>query len=391
MNPEQIVKSIIGDVRKNGDRAIIKYTNKFDKFDLTSLDIEVPQSSLKEAWDNTSKEIRAALSKAKNNITLFHSKQIPKAWRFNPEKGVSLGQIFIPIENAGLYVPGGTAPLVSSVLMTAIPAKVAGVKNIFLTTPPPVNQHILAAAYLCGVSKVYRVGGAQAIAALAYGTETIQKADIIVGPGNIFVTAAKKLVYGDVNIDMLAGPSEIAVIADKSANPRHIALDLLSQLEHGISSSAVLIAIGEIDIKEAINKELRFLGRKNFISLNNLKVIQANSFEAAIDIVNDIAPEHLELMVKNPRKLIPKIKNAGIVLAGNYTPVALSDFLAGTNHVLPTGRTAKSFAGLTTWNFLKPVSVIEYSKEAINTAKKNIKIFSEIEGLDAHGKSVEVR
>lgn len=359
MNPEKIVRKILSDVKRYGDRAVIQYTARFDNIRLTPKRLKIPEEEIKKAWQDTPPHIKKALEIAKENIERFHSAQMPFSWEIEPQKGVRLGQLFRPIERVGVYVPGGRAPLVSTVLMTVVPAKVAGVKEIILTTPPPVNRYILAGAFLAGATNVYQVGGAQAIGAMAYGTKTIPKVDKIVGPGNIYVTTAKKLVFGDVAIDMLAGPSEILIIADESANKNFIKLDLLSQKEHDPLSKAILIS-GK-DINKAVEK------------------------------CNKIAPEHVELMVKNPKRFISKIKNAGIILIGPYTPVAVSDFIAGTNHVLPTGGTAKGFSGLSVWSFLKPISTVRYTKEALYKIKPYIKIFSEIEKLPAHGKSVEAR
>lgn len=375
MNPEKIVRKILRDVRANGDRALISYTAKFDGVRLSPKSLKIPKSKLKKAWQNTPERIKKTLLKAKENIEKFHSAQLPFQWEIEPQEGVTLGQLYRPIERIGVYVPGGRAPLVSTVLMTVVPAKVSGAKEIILTTPPPINKYILSAAFLVGVDCLYQVGGAQAIAAMAYGTKTIPKVDKIVGPGNIYVTTAKRLVFGDVDIDMLAGPSEILIIADRTANQRFIIPDLLSQLEHDPLSKATLITTDNVKIS---NKK-------------GLKIIKVPNIDKAIEICNKIAPEHLELMVKNPERLIPKIKNAGIILIGPYTPVSVSDYIAGTNHVLPTGGTARNFSGLNVWNFLKPVSTVKFSKSALYKVKSYIKTFSEIEGLDAHYKSVEVR
>jgi histidinol dehydrogenase len=391
MNIEKTVKNILSDVQKNGDKALIKYTAKFDRVRLSPRNLKVPNSELKNAWDSTPPHIKEALITAKNNIEMFHSAQMPEQWEIEPQYGVKLGQIFRPIEKVGIYVPGGRAPLVSTVLMTAIPAKIAGVKEIILTTPPPVDKYILSACYLAGVTSVYKIGGAQAIGAMAYGTKTIPKVLKIVGPGNVFVTTAKKLVFGDVDMDMPAGPSEILIIADNTANPKFIALDLLSQLEHDPMSKATLVATKTKGILDEINKELKNLERKNIISKKGLKIIKVPNLDKAVEICNNIAPEHLELMVENPEKLIPKIQNAGIILIGQYTPVALSDFLAGTNHVLPTGYAAKSFSGLNVRSFLKTIPIAKYSKNALYRGKQHIQTFAKIEGLSAHGKSVECR
>lgn len=373
MNTELKVRKIIADVKKYGDKALIGYTLKFDGIKLTPNNFRIQQKTLKAAWDNTPADIKKTLITAKTNIGIFHSAQMPENWEIEPQKGIKLGQVFRPIERIGVYIPGGTAPLVSTVLMTVVPAKIAGVKEIILTTPPPANKFILAAAFLAGATSVYQAGGAQAIAAMAYGTKTIPKVDKIFGPGNIYVTTAKKLVFGDVNIDMLAGPSEILIIADETANPEFVRLDLLSQLEHDPLSRAVLVTTSNIKTPPKI------------------KTIKVKNLSEAVEICNKIAPEHLELMVKNPEKLIPKIKNAGIILIGQYTPVPLSDFLAGTNHVLPTGGTAKGFSGLNIRDFLKTINTVKYNKEALHRIKPFAKIFAGIERLCTHAKSVEAR
>lgn len=391
MNIEKSVKTILDEIKAKGDIAVSKYTLKFDKKKLSPKHFKIPASALKKAWAKTPQNIKDALITAKTNIEIFHSAQMPINWHIKPQDGTLLGQIFRPIERIGVYIPGGTAPLVSTVLMTVIPAKVAGVKEIILTTPPFANNYILAAAYIAGATSVYQIGGAQAIGALTYGTKTIPKVDKIVGPGNIYVTTAKKMVFGEVNIDMPAGPSEISIIADNTAEPDFIALDLLSQLEHDPLSKATLITTQAKNIKYCIEKQIKTLKRKNIISKQALKIIKVSGLEQAVRICNNIAPEHLELIVKNPEKLIPKIKNAGIILIGPYTPVALSDFLAGTNHVLPTGGAAKSFSGLNTRDFLKTISILKYNKNALCKIKPFVKLFSEIEKLDAHGKSVEIR
>ena len=392
MQVENTVKKILADVKRQGDRALINYTAKFDHIRLTASMLKIAPRELEKSWQKTPEKIKKALKQAQRNIVRFHSRQRPRAWKIEPAKGVQLRQLFQPLEKVGVYVPGGSAPLVSSVLMTVIPARIAGVPDIILTTPPPVNQYILSAAWLAGVNSVFQIGGAQAIGALAYGTKTVPRVNKIVGPGNIFVTTAKKLVFGDVAIDMPAGPSEILIIADKTADPSFIALDLLSQAEHDPLSQATLLTTASVkSVAVELKERLRHLGRKHIISTNRIKLIKVPSINKAVVLSNQIAPEHLELMVRNPERLVPKIKNAGIILIGPYTPVAVSDFLAGTNHVLPAGGAARSFSALTVWDFLKPVSTVKYTKKAIEKIKPFITTFAEIEGLDAHAQSAQVR
>ncbi len=391
------VSKILADVGERGDRALLEYTAKFDGIRLSPSRLKIPQKQLRQAWQKTPPKVKKALLTARNNIRKFHRLQLPRNWQLELQPGCKLGQLFRPLSRVGIYVPGGTAPLVSTVLMTALPAQVAGVKELVMATPPPANTYILAAAYLAGVTEVYQVGGAQAIAALAYGTKTIPKVAKIVGPGNIYVTCAKQMVYGEVDIDMPAGPSEVLILADNRANPRYIAADLLSQLEHDPLSKAILVTTSvktAYGVITEIKKQLPGLSRKRIIKKaipKGLQMIKAASLNAAIDVINNIAPEHLQLMIKNARKIIPRINNAGIILIGENTPVALSDFLAGTNHVLPTAGSAVSFPGLNTWDFIKPVSTLEYSKKALRKASKNIDVFAQIEGLDAHAKSVACR
>lgn len=391
------VNKILADVKNNGDKSVISYTKKFDGITITTRTIEISRRDITKSWQRCPQQVKRSLSVAKKNIQTFHKRQLPTNWKQKSKNGVTLGQLFIPLEKIGIYVPGGSAPLVSTVLMTAVPAKAAGVKDIIMVSPPPINPFILAAAYLAGVTKVYQVGGAQAIAALAYGTKSIPKVDKIVGPGNVYVTCAKRMVYGDTAIDMPAGPSEILILADNSADIKFIAADLLSQLEHDPLSLATLVTTSASvakAVRPEIKRQLKELNRKSIILKSmkkGLKIIKVPNIAKSIEIINNLAPEHLELMINKPQRIIAKIKNAGIIMIGNYTPVALSDFMAGTNHVLPTGGTARSFAGLNIWDFLKPVATIKYSKKALQNAKPYLKTFAEIEGLSAHGKSITYR
>lgn len=398
--PESIIKSVAGilrDVEKKGDTAVLKYTKKFDKINLSKKTIKIVYARIKSAWEEIPKEAKRAIDASIENIEKFHNNQMPFQWEIKADNNITLGQIYRPINRIGLYIPGGSAPLVSTVIMTAIPARTAGVKEIVLVTPPLANKFILAAAYRTGINEIYQIGGAQAIGALAYGTKTIPKVDKIFGPGNIYVTLAKKLVYGTVNIDLLAGPSEVLIIADNSAKKEYVASDLLSQLEHDPLSKAVLVTTSEKLYREIafeINKQMKLLPRKDIIKKaikKGLLIINVSDLSTAFNISNEIAPEHLELMIKNPSGALKSIINAGVILLGQYTPVAVSDFLAGTNHVLPTGGTAKGFAGLSIWDFLKPIGTVRYSAEGLAKARPHIKTFSEKEGLFAHAKSIEMR
>jgi len=398
--PKKIEKQtarILQRVRSAGNKAVLDYTARFDGVKLKERSLKIPNPILRSIWNKTPFKIKKAINASIRNIQKFHSRQMPHTWKLKPQAGTSLGQFYQPLERIGIYIPGGTAPLISTVLMTTVPAKIAGVKEIIITTPPKPNRYILSAAYKAGADKVYQIGGAQAVAAMAYGTETIPKVDKIIGPGNIYVTCAKKLVFGEVGIDLLAGPSEILIIADKTANPEHITADLLSQLEHDPLSKAVLIT----DSSEIYNRtpieirrQIKNLKRRQIVnkaSEKGLLVIKAPNLISAAEIANEIAPEHLELIIKNPESIIKKIKNAGIILIGRYTPPAVSDFLAGTNHVLPTSGTARSFSGLSVWDFLKPIGTVQYTREALKKAAPYINTFAEIEGLDGHAKSVKIR
>ncbi len=393
------VTEIISEVSKNGDKALEYYSEKFDKVKLNNM--LVTEEELNQCFNKVDEEFINTLKEAKENIEYYHNAQKTKGFILNKDKGVFLGQRVLPLDSVGVYVPGGTAAYPSSVLMNVIPAKVAGVSEIIMVTPPSkdggINPYIGVAAKIAGVEKIYKVGGAQAIAALAYGTETIQKVDKIVGPGNIFVAVAKRLVYGKVDIDMIAGPSEILVIADESANPAYLAADLMSQAEHDILASSILVTTSEelqIKVEEEILKQVETLERKEIIleSLhNNGKVIICDTIDECIEISNKVAPEHLELMVDNSMELLGKVKHAGSVFLGHNTPEPIGDYFGGTNHVLPTNGTARFFSALSVDSFIKKSSFLYYSEEAIQEDGNKIVNFANKEGLTAHANSVKVR
>lgn len=395
-----IVSDIIDDVRKNGDAALYKYCEKFDKARLSSL--EVSAEEIEEAFCAVEPEFIEILKKAAKNITQFHSEQKRSSFVTNTDKdGVVIGQKVIPIEKAGLYVPGGTAAYPSTVLMDSIPAKIAGCKEICICTPPSadgkVNPVILAAAKIAGVDRIFKVGGAQAIAALAYGTETVSRVDKIVGPGNAFVAEAKRQVYGMVSIDMIAGPSEILVIADKNSDPVFVAADLLSQAEHDKNASAVLVTESK-ELAQAVSRELErqipLLARAEIARVsidNNGKIIIAPDIETGIKIANEIAPEHLELCLDDPFAYLDSIKNAGSIFMGRYCPEALGDYFAGPNHTLPTSGTARFSSPLSVDDFVKKTQFTYYTRDALKEVYKDIAYFAEKEGLGAHAKSATVR
>lgn len=395
------VREIVGEVKKRGDQALFEYTLKFDKVRLDEQLVKVSKSEIKKAVKQVEKKYLNALKKAAVNIKDFHKEQKDRSWQKQSKVGKISGQICRPLESAGIYVPGGRASYPSSVLMTAIPAKVAKVKNIIMVTPPNkegnINPETLAAADIAGVDEIYRVGGAQAIAALAYETNSIPKVDIIVGPGNIYVTLAKKLVFGEVKIDMTAGPSEILIFADSNANPKYIAADLLSQAEHDPLASSILVTNSDklkTKVKEEIKKQLVKLGKKDIIkeSLKNYGLlIKIKKSSDAVKIINQIAPEHLELMLENPFDLLPRIKNAGSIFLGEYSPEPMGDYYAGPNHVLPTEGTARFFSPLSVRDFVKFSSYIYYSKEAFEKEADDVITLAKGEGLTAHANSIEIR
>ncbi len=400
----QSVKRILEDVRKNGDKALIKYVNRFDSPDLSIDSIKVTRGEIDAAAKKVDRPFIRSLNRAISQIKAFHKQQLSKSWINTDRQGVFLGQIVNPVDAAGVYVPGGkggSTPLISSVLMGAIPAKIAGVQYISMATPPTkdgsVNPHLLVAAQKVGVDAIYKLGSAWAIAALAYGTGTIPKTDVIVGPGNIYVTLAKKIVAGTVGIDMIAGPSEILIVADTNANPEFIAADLLSQAEHDALASAMLVTnSGQLakSVAKAVDEQLGDLMRKDIAteSLAGYGAIMVTSdIDTAIELANQIAPEHLELHVKEPFEYVGRIRNAGAVFLGDYTPEPVGDYIAGPNHVLPTAGTARFASALSVDHFIKKTSLIHYSKNAFKDEAKDIIRLAEIEGLDAHANSVKIR
>lgn len=398
---EEIVREIVSSVKEQKDEAVFSYTKKFDNFNLKKDNILVTKKEIDNAYSILDKDYIRIIKESAKNISDFHQKQMQNSWFDSKEDGTILGQKITPIENVGVYVPGGKAAYPSSTLMNILPAKVAGVKNIIMTTPPNKDGEIdpgtLVAADIAGANKIYKVGGAQAIAALAFGTESIPKVDKIVGPGNIFVALAKKEVYGHVSIDSIAGPSEILIIADESANPKYVAADLLSQAEHDELASAICITTS-MNLAKKINEEVErlipTLERKEIIvkSLaNHGHILFVNSLKEAIEVANEIASEHLELLVKNPFEVMAKINNAGAIFLGEYSSEPLGDYYAGPNHVLPTNGTAKFFSPLNIDDFRKKTSIIYYSREALEKVHKDIETFAQNEGLTAHANSIRVR
>ena len=394
-----IVKDILDDVKLRGDQALYDYNKKFDNVSLSSL--QVTEKEIEDAFNRLDKELLEVIRYSHENIVRYHTKQKRNDFLDKDTDGVILGQIINPIEKVGIYVPGGTAAYPSTVLMNAVPAKVAGVEEIVMVTPPnedgTISDVILAAAKIAGVTKIFKVGGAQAVAALSYGTETIPAVYKIVGPGNIFVAMAKKMVFGEVAIDMVAGPSEVLIISDDSSNPVHIAADLLSQAEHDKLAACILVTTSEELAKSVaveIESQLAELPRQEIAreSINNNgRIIIAKNIEEAILISNEIAPEHLELAVMDPFALLSKIKNAGSIFLGHNTPEPLGDYLAGPNHTIPTSGTAKFASPLSVDDFIKKSSVIYYSKEALEKVKDKVILFAESEGLTAHANSVRKR
>ena len=395
------VNEIIENVRANRDAAIFDYTKRFDGADINAENILVTEAELKEAYEKVDEKLLTVIRKALVNIRKYHEKQRQYSWFDSEESGIILGQKVTALEKVGVYVPGGKAVYPSSVLMNIVPAKVAGVKTIVMTTPPgkdgKVNPATLVAAKEAGVDAIYKVGGAQAIAALAFGTESVPKVDKIVGPGNIYVALAKKAVFGFVSIDSIAGPSEIMVLADETATPRFVAADLLSQAEHDEMASAILVTTSR-DLAEQVSKEVEGfvaqLSRKEIIqkSLDNYGyILVAESMDEAIATVNEIASEHLELVTKNPFETMTKIRNAGAIFVGEYSSEPLGDYFAGPNHVLPTNGTAKFFSPLSVDDFIKKSSIISYSREALEPIYKDIIQFAECEQLTAHANSIRVR
>jgi len=397
----EIAADILKNVKANGDQAVLEYTSRFDGIKFKASELEVTEAEIKTAVKKVDKDFIKALKNAAANIEEFHVEQKDRSWQKLKKPGIITGQICQPLKKAGVYVPGGRAAYPSSVLMTVIPAKVAGVEEIVMLTPPDqegkVSPVILAAADIAGVDHIFKVGGAQAVAAAAYGTETIPGVDIIVGPGNIYVSMAKELVFGQVKIDMIAGPSEIMIMAEKDSNPAFIAADLMSQAEHDPLASSILVTDAPALIKEVekeLEEQITGLNKKEIIkeSLESFGLmIEVEDQQAALEMINLVAPEHLELAVKNPFELLPAVENAGSIFLGEYTPEPVGDYYAGPNHVLPTNSTARFFSPLSVRDFVKYSGFIHYSQEALNEASADVICLAEGEGLDAHANSVRIR
>lgn len=399
---DNIVRDILADIKQKGDQAVIDYCLKLDGYKITKPeDFQVSDQEKEAALKEIDQDYLRILERTKNQIIDFHKNQLDKSWSIYKENGVIMGQIVRPIKRVGLYVPGGTATYPSTVMMNAIPAKLAGVKDLVIITPVKadgkVNPVIIAAAKVCGIDTIYKVGGAQGIGALAYGTETIPKADKLVGPGNIFVATAKKQCYGLVDIDMIAGPSEVLIIADETANPKYVAADLMSQAEHDKLASAVLITTSK-DLIEQVNYEIASqvadLSRKEIIisALENYgAAVLVKDLTEAFLVANDFAPEHLELLIRDPLSYLPLVENAGSIFVGEYSPEPLGDYMSGTNHVLPTGGTAKFYSALGVYDFVKYSSYSYYPKSVLGDFKDDVIKFAHSEGLDAHANSIAIR
>lgn len=403
MDDSSIMKTVgevISSVRQKGDEALMEYASRFDNVKLTAETMRVSKEEIAEAYSRVDGELIEVIRKGKANIEAFHAKQKENSWFSSEKDGVILGQLYRPMEIVGVYVPGGTAAYPSSVLMNVVPAKVAGVPKVVMVTPPKkegINPAVLVAANEAGVDEIYRIGGAQAVAALAFGTESIPKVDKIVGPGNIYVATAKRMVYGYCDIDAVAGPSEITVVADETANPCFVAADMLSQAEHDVMASAILITTSERlaeEVKKELEKQASRLSRKEIIekSLENYgAIIITESLEKAMEVANRIAPEHLELCVQEPFSLLGSVRNAGAIFLGNYSSEPLGDYFAGPNHVLPTSGTARFFSPLNVGDFIKKSSIISYSAKALGSVKDDVIRFAEAEGLTAHANAIRIR
>lgn len=396
-----IVKTIIDEIRVDKDNALLRHISKFDRWSPSDgAELKISTSDMEEAYIALDPTLKSALHLAYDRIRAYHEKQLPRSWFDTEANGTILGQKVTPVDRAGLYIPGGKAAYPSSLLMNVIPAQVAGVEHIIVCTPTPDNEPnalLLAACHLCGVSEVFKVGGASAIAAMAYGTQSIPKVDVITGPGNIFVATAKKMVFGEVNIDMIAGPSEIGVLADESANPNHIAVDLLSQAEHDEMASSILITPSQKFADECaaeIEVWLKKLPREGIARKSieeRAAIIVTSSMEEAVKLMNEIAPEHLEVATNNPFELLASIKHAGAIFLGHNTPEAIGDYVAGPNHTLPTGGTAKFYSPLGVENFMKKSSIISFSRQGINEIGEACALIAHTEGLGAHEASVRCR
>lgn len=398
MEIERRVYDIIENVRANGDAALREYSEKFDGVKLD--DFKVNQSIIDAAWDNLPEDLKHALLVAKKNITEFHSREIEQGFVDMDTPGITRGQKVTPLARVGLYVPGGTAAYPSTIMMTALPAKIAGVKEIIMVTPPQkdgINPAVLGAAKLAGVDAVYQVGGAQGVAALAYGTEQIPKVDKIVGPGNIYVATAKRQVFGQVDIDMIAGPSEIGIIADESANPVHLAADLLSQAEHDPRARAIMVTNSEKLanlVSDEVERQLSQLPRESIARPaieNNSYIVVMDSVEDMFTVMNEVAPEHLEIQLPDPMEYMSMVENAGSVFLGRYASEPLGDYVGGTNHVLPTSGTAKFSSPLGVYDFVKRISFTQFSRERLQEVAKDITTLARTEGLEAHARAIEVR
>lgn len=401
MTAEEVVEEIVTAIRREGNEAVFRYTKMIDGADLTADTMEVSEAEFEAAMAKADPLVVASIEKAIANVRSFHEEQLPKSWITYREKGAVLGQNVLPIERVGIYVPGGTASYPSSVIMNAVPAKVAGVSEIVMTVPPArdgsVNEYVLVAARLAGVTRVFKLGGAQAVGALAFGTETVPKVDKITGPGNIFVTLAKKAVYGHTDIDMLAGPSEILILADETADPVYVAADMLSQAEHDVlASSMVITTCADLipKIEAEVERQLGELPRQEIARASldkNGMIVLASSREEAAQLANICAPEHLEVLMQDPFMMLPLLKNAGAIFLGAYSSEPLGDYLAGTNHVLPTGGTARFYSALNVETFMKKTSIIAYTQEALADVCDDIIRLAEAEGLGAHANAIRVR
>ena len=397
-NVSKIVLDIISEIKKDGNEALKTHIEKFDRWTpQKDEDLQIATSEMKKAYDNLDEDLKNALQLAYDRIKTYHQKQKPNSWLDFEDNGTVLGQKVTPVDKAGLYIPGGKAAYPSSLLMNAIPAIVAGVKEIVVCTPAPdneLNSLLLAAMHLCGIKKAYKVGGASAIASMAYGTQTISKVDVVTGPGNIFVATAKKLVFGEVNIDMIAGPSEIGVLADESADTNFLAIDLLSQAEHDEMASSILVTPSQRIADETSKKVYEWLEKleRKEIAMTSIKergaIIVTKDMDEALELMNQIAPEHLEVMTEQPFELLPHIKHAGAIFMGRYTPEPMGDYIAGPNHTLPTGGTAKFYSPLGVENFLKKSSIISMSQEGIKEIGHECALLAKTEGLGAHRASV---
>lgn len=392
----KLVEKIVNDVYKKGDRALFYYTKKFDNVLLKST--RIPLSQIQNSTKYISKDLLRSIKTAIKRVTLFQKSCVPRSWMKNFGADEKMGCRYVPLDSVGVYIPSGKNPLISTVLMTVIPAKIAGVKRIAVFTPPPVSKEILAACKLCGIKEIYQIGGAQAVAAAAYGTETMKSVDKIVGPGNIYVTLAKKIVFGRVGIEGLFGPSEIAVIADKSANPAYIAADLLSQLEHGSGLESAFYVTNNKLLAQKVNslliKQAKKLPNKHVVLKswkNNSAIVVVKNLNKAVDLINMLAPEHLEIITKNLMKLVSKIKHAGAIFAGTYSCESIGDYIAGPSHCLPTGSTARFSSGLTVMDFMKKVSIISFGKKSFIKVAKDVIELANAEGLPAHADAVKTR